>query len=182
MCPYFTMRIWVILLFCTIEDCCIWNSGIERIALVNQTKLFAYMNQIQYQNRKMECMDQNGIMPKRTKARSWEQCPHARAIPMSKHTNVRADWQKWPRQQKFYLKLLLLITLMLLKTNWQKEPQHQQIAMFPTNCSWIPVAALQSWIALFWLQSWSKAWYMVCTIWLGWRSPVLISSCVLFTG
>ena len=152
MCPYFTMRIWVILLFCTIEDCCIWNSGIERIALVNQTKLFAYMNQIQYQNRKMECMDQNGIMPKRTKARSWERCPHARAIPMSKHTNVRADWQKWPRQQKFYLKLLLLITLMLLKTNWQKEPQHQQIAMFPTNCSWIPVAALQSWIALFYLK------------------------------
>ena len=89
--PYFTMRIWVILLLCTIEDCCIWNGGIERIALVNQTKQFSYMNQIQYQNRQMECIDQNGTMPKQTNAGSWEQCPHARAMPpCQSYTHVKA--------------------------------------------------------------------------------------------
>jgi len=73
------------------EDCCIWNGGIERIVLVNQTKQFSYTNQIQYQNRQMECMDQNGTMPKQTNAGSWEQCPHARAMPpCQSYTHVKA--------------------------------------------------------------------------------------------
>ena len=54
--------------------------------------------------------------------------------------------------EKCYLKLLLLITFMLLKLIDKKEQQHQHIAMFPTNCSWMPVAAMQSWIALFLFQ------------------------------
>ena len=37
--------------------------------------------------------------------------------------------------EKCYLKLLVLITFMLLKLIDIKEPQHQDIAMFPTNCS-----------------------------------------------
>ena len=64
---------------------------------MNQTKQFAYMNQIyittdkwnawtkteQCQSRPMPDHGSNALMP--------EQCPHARAIPMSKHTNVRAN-------------------------------------------------------------------------------------------
>ena len=124
MCPYFTMRIWVILLFCTIEDCCIWNSGIGRIALINQTKQFAYMNQIQYHNRQMECMDQNGTMPK--------QCPHARAMPHARACQSIPMSELIDKNdhanEKCYLKLMLLITLMLLKTNWQKR------TTTPTDC------------------------------------------------